>query len=159
MKRSGTADLPLHYGHVPEWLHTRMTLIGREIIRALVHESGPSEVLRRLSDPARYAFAHGGKDGHPFPVPLKVYDESISVLRTAVNAAKIDRSEKLRGFNALHRMALMIEKNCDPFADVDRAIDFERRHSHEYGGMMVTGPAAKPPAKEPAVVQLSLFED
>jgi uncharacterized protein len=51
MHKSGTADLPLHGGHVPEWLHSRMTAIGREIIRALVVEYGPSEVLRRISDP------------------------------------------------------------------------------------------------------------
>jgi hypothetical protein len=50
MKRSGTADLPLHGGHVPEWLHTRMTELGREIIRALVAEHGPFEVLSRLSE-------------------------------------------------------------------------------------------------------------
>ncbi len=47
----------------------------------------------RFSDPARFAFAHGGKDGHPFPVPLTVYDESIATLRSAVNAARIDHSE------------------------------------------------------------------
>ncbi len=51
MKRSGTADLPLHYGHVPEWLHSRMTAIGREVVRALVLEFGPAEVIRRMSDP------------------------------------------------------------------------------------------------------------
>jgi len=51
----------------------------------------------RFSDPARFAFAHGGKDGHPFPVPLKIYDESIMMLRNAVNAAKLDNNEKLRG--------------------------------------------------------------
>ncbi|MBN2036703.1 MAG: DUF763 domain-containing protein [Chitinispirillaceae bacterium] len=48
MKRSGTADLPLHYGHVPEWLHTRMTSLGREIVRVFVMEHGTSGVLQRL---------------------------------------------------------------------------------------------------------------
>ena len=51
MKRSGTADLPLHYGTVPQWLSERMTALGREIIRAIVEDYGPDEVLRRLSDP------------------------------------------------------------------------------------------------------------
>jgi hypothetical protein len=41
----------------------------------------------RFSDPARFSFALGGKDGHPFPVPLKVYDESISVLRRSLEVA------------------------------------------------------------------------
>jgi hypothetical protein len=51
MHKSGTADLPLHGGNVPEWLYGRMAEIGREIIRAIVMEHGPSEVLSRLSDP------------------------------------------------------------------------------------------------------------
>src|SRR6185436_6453957 len=43
----------------------------------------------RFSDPARFSFAHGGKDGHPFPVPLKTYDESIAVLRRSLDAARV----------------------------------------------------------------------
>jgi uncharacterized protein len=132
--------------------------VGPRTVQALALVSeviygGPS----RFSDPARFAFAHGGKDGHPFPVPLTVYDESISVLRSAVNSAKIQRSDKLRGFQALHRMALSIEKNCDPFADVDKLIDHERRQSHAYAGMTVMGPA-KPVPKTADAVQLSLFD-
>src|SRR5919206_323600 len=55
----------------------------------------------RFNDPARFSFAHGGKDGHPFPVPLQVYDQSIGVLRRAVDAARLGRSEKLDGFRRL----------------------------------------------------------
>jgi len=51
MKRSGYADLPLHYGRVPAWLAQRMTRLGRAVIEAIVREYGPSEVLRRFSDP------------------------------------------------------------------------------------------------------------
>src|SRR5919108_6163452 len=51
MKRSGYADLPLHGGHVPSWLATRMTLLGTAIIEAVLDEYGRSEVLTRLSDP------------------------------------------------------------------------------------------------------------
>ncbi|MBN1577919.1 MAG: DUF763 domain-containing protein [Chitinispirillaceae bacterium] len=123
---------------------------------ALVSEviyGGPS----RFSDPARFAFAHGGKDGHPFPVPLKVYDESIATLRNAVNAARIDRSEKLRSLNVLHRMALSIEKNRSPFGDVDKIITFEREQSHRFGGMTVEGPS-KPPLPKPQTRQMSLFD-
>jgi hypothetical protein len=90
----------------------------------------------RFSDPARFAFAHGGKDGHPFPVPLVVYDQSISVLRNAVDRAKIDRSDKLRSLEVLGRMARLIETRHDPFADVDKVIKHEWKHSNEYGGMM-----------------------
>ena len=123
---------------------------------ALVSEviyGGPS----RFSDPARFAFAHGGKDGQPFPVPLSVYDQSIAVLRNAVNRAKINRSDKLTGLQALGRMARLIEQRCDPFADVNKVISYERAHSHEYGGMTVYGPAKKP-KKPPEVQQLSLFD-
>ena len=51
MKRSGTADLPLHYGHVPRWLAERMTRLGGAIIEAIILEYGKGEVLRRMSDP------------------------------------------------------------------------------------------------------------
>jgi len=74
----------------------------------------------RFSDPARFAFAHGGKDGHPFPVPLKIYDESIMMLRNAVNAAKLDNNDKLRGLKVLGAMARAIEENLDPFATSTR---------------------------------------
>jgi hypothetical protein len=122
---------------------------------ALVSEviyGGPN----RFTDPARFAFAHGGKDGHPFPVPLSVYDQSIAVLRDAVNRAKINRSDKLAGLKALGGMARLIEQNCDPFADVNKVKRHELGHSHEYGGMTVFGPA-KPPKKRIKVQQMSLF--
>src|SRR5205823_6704833 len=51
----------------------------------------------RFSDPARFSFAHGGKDGHPFPVPLKIYDETIQVLRRSLEAAKVGETLKLDG--------------------------------------------------------------
>jgi hypothetical protein len=123
---------------------------------ALVSEviyGGPS----RFDDPARFAFAHGGKDGHPFPVPLSVYDQSISVLRNAVARAKIGRSDRLRGLQALGRMSRLIEQRHDPFADVNKVIEHEWNHSHEYGGMTVKGPVSKP-VQRPAVQQMSLFD-
>ena len=49
----------------------------------------------RLSDPARHSFAHGGKDRHPFPVPIKVYDQTIAVMKSAVAKAKLGRDEEL----------------------------------------------------------------
>lgn len=51
MGRSGHADLPLHYGSVPQWLARRMSLLGGAIVEAVVMEYGRGELLRRLSDP------------------------------------------------------------------------------------------------------------
>jgi hypothetical protein len=112
----------------------------------------------RFDDPARFAFAHGGKDGHPFPVPLKVYDETISLLREAVNRARIGNSDKVRGLKTLSRMALLVEKKCDPFADVSRVIAHERKNAPLYGGRTVFDTAAKERNSAPKVVQTSLFD-
>src|SRR5690242_19921756 len=51
MKRSGVADLPLHGGHVPQWLAERMTKLGTAITETIVHNYGASAFLSRLSDP------------------------------------------------------------------------------------------------------------
>jgi len=55
-----------------------------------------------MRDPARFSFAHGGKDGHPYPVNRAVYDGSVEWLRDAVGRARLGRSEKL---DALKRLA------------------------------------------------------
>ena len=86
--KSGTADLPLHYGRVPRWLAERMALLGREITRIMVEERGPSEFLSRLSDPfwfqalgcvmgmdwhssGNYNFCYGSPEkGAEFPFPV-----------------------------------------------------------------------------------------
>src|SRR6478736_7943205 len=65
------------------------TLQSLTLVSEVIHGT-PS----RFSDPARFSFAHGGKDGHPFPVPTKVYDETINILRTSVEKAKIGQSDK-----------------------------------------------------------------
>src|SRR5579885_2660357 len=51
MNRSGTADLPLHGGRVPEWLASRMQRLGTAIVESIVHHYGAAEFLARLSDP------------------------------------------------------------------------------------------------------------
>ncbi len=63
----------------------------------------------RFSDPARFSFAFGGKDGHPFPVPLKTYDESIGVLRDSLDTAKLDGGAKIEGFRRLDRFVKVVE--------------------------------------------------
>ena len=64
-----------------------------------------AEVVRgapfRFADPVRFSFAHGGKDSHPFPVPLRVYDETIRVLKSAVRNAKLGRDEEVGAIKRL----------------------------------------------------------
>ncbi len=107
----------------------------------------------RFSDPARFSFAHGGKDGHPFPVPLKVYDQSISVLRKAVDKAKIDQSDKLKAIQKLSETAKRIERDFvpDPKA-FDKVIAKEKKHSKLWGGRTVFDDRKKPGSS-----QLNLF--
>ena len=88
----------------------------------------------RFSDPARFSFAHGGKDGHPFPVPLKIYDESIRILRDSIEKSKLGYRDKSDCIRRLHQTALNIEKHCAPQVDFDAAIAFEREHSQEWDG-------------------------
>jgi uncharacterized protein len=91
----------------------------------------------RFDDPARFSFAHGGKDGHPFPVPLRVYDESIAVLRKALDAAKVGESDKLDGMARLDAFARGIERRRAPQADVEATIARERRIAPSLGGRTV----------------------
>ncbi len=107
----------------------------------------------RFSDPARFSFAHGGKDGHPFPVPTKVYDESIQVLKTAVDKAKMGQSDKLKAINALNKAAVQMEKDFVPNGDIQDVIEQERKDSWKYGGKTVNGDE-----KPPGVVQGRLFD-
>ena len=112
----------------------------------------------RFADPARFAFAHGGKDGHPFPVPLKVYDESIGVLRRALDGAKVGHSEKLQGMKRLDALLRAVEQRRDPHADVDAVIAHERSMSRSLGGRTVLDDAAE---RRPRTrrQQLDLFPD
>jgi len=80
----------------------------------------------RFTDPARFSFAHGGKDGHPFPVPLKTYDETIGVLRRSLDAAKLGHSDKLDGMKRLDRFVRAVEKRYGPEADFHAALETER---------------------------------
>nr|WP_199158955.1 DUF763 domain-containing protein [Pedobacter sp. ASV2] len=106
----------------------------------------------RFSDPARYSFAHGGKDGHPFPVPTKVYDETISILSKAVENAKIGFTDKQQAIKSLHQIARNAEKDFIPNLDFDKVIEKERDESWKYGGRTVFGKE-----KQPKNDQLKLF--
>lgn len=126
------------------------TLQSLVLVSEIIHGT-PS----RFSDPARFSFAHGGKDGHPFPVPTKVYDESIRVLRHAVDKARIDHSEKKEALRKLHTTALEIEQHFEPNDNFDKLIERERRQSHQYGGRTVFGWI--PPSQREK--QLNLFDE
>jgi hypothetical protein len=108
------------------------TLQSLGLVAEVVH-GAPS----RFSDPARFAFAHGGKDGHPHPVPLKTYDESLRFLRTSLEAAKVGHTEKLDGFRRLERFARLVENKLKPQADLDALIRHERAISPSLNGRTV----------------------
>ena len=109
-----------------------------------------SEVIHgtpsRFTDPARFSFAHGGKDGHPFPVPLHVYDDTIQVLERAVASSKILSSEKSEAMKKLHALAMLAEQHFIPNQQFDQLIEKERRESWRYGGQTVMGKSLPPVA-------------
>ncbi|HEY8413888.1 MAG TPA: DUF763 domain-containing protein [Pyrinomonadaceae bacterium] len=108
------------------------TLQSLALVAEVVH-GAPS----RFSDPARFSFAHGGKDRHPFSVPLKTYDESLNVLRNALDASKVGDNEKLEGFRRLNRFVQRVEKRLEPAADFAAAIAHENKISPSLDGRSV----------------------
>jgi hypothetical protein len=119
------------------------TLQSLALVAEVVH-GAPS----RFTDPARFSFAHGGKDGHPFPVPLKTYDESISVLRRSLDAAKVGDTEKIAGFKRLDSFVRGVEERHQPEARFEEVVAHERAISRALGGRTVFDDKGK---------QLSLF--
>jgi hypothetical protein len=92
----------------------------------------------RFADPARFALAHGGKDGHPFPVPTEIYDRTISMLKNAVEQARLGNDERLDALRQLDRQARALERwSTGP--TLDQHIAAERAASHGYGGRSVFG--------------------
>jgi uncharacterized protein len=92
----------------------------------------------RFSDPARFSLAHGGKDRHPFPVPTKVYDETICVLKSAVAKAKLGQDEQLSALQRLDRESRRLERFADG-PPLQQFIAEEFELSHSYGGRSVFG--------------------
>ena len=126
------------------------TLQSLTLVSEVIHGT-PS----RFSDPARFSFAHGGKDGHPFPVPLKVYDETISTLRNSIDKAKLGQSDKNEAIKKLSSLAQSLEKTFEPNPFLEDLIKKEREESYLHGGMTVMGPAQPP--KRKSNPQLKLF--
>jgi hypothetical protein len=104
----------------------------------------------RFSDPARFAMAHGGKDGHPFPVPLRVYDETLGVLRRAVDRAKLGNDDKLGAIRRLDEASRRLEAGAGDY-DFDAHVAEERARSREWEGRSVgDGRRAKTTRARPA---------
>ena len=105
----------------------------------------------RFSDPARFSFAHGGKDRHPFPVPLKVYDHTIGVLKSAIRNARLGREEELDAIRRLDAQARRLEHETTG-PPVGALIARERRLSHAYGGRSVFGRELPPTGEDRSAV-------
>jgi hypothetical protein len=114
------------------------TLQSLALVAEVIHGT-PS----RFNDPARFSFAHGGKDGHPFPVPTRTYDESLNFLRSALDRAKAHDEqikfgrEKLEALKRLNRFAHSIETHLQPAANFDALIQHEKSISSSVGGRTV----------------------
>jgi uncharacterized protein len=127
------------------------TLQSLALIAEVVHGT-PT----RFADPARFSFAHGGKDGHPFPVPLATYDESINVLRQSLDAAKVGDRDKLDGMARLDRYVRAVEARYAPAADFGATLAHEQAISSSLGGRTVFD--GRRGARSAAARQLGLFE-
>lgn len=126
------------------------TLQSLALVSEIIHGT-PS----RFTDPARFSFAHGGKSGKPFPVPTRVYDETISTLKDAVNRAKIGDSDKQKAIAKLSDLAQKAEKNFEPDStNFDKLIEKEKKDAWKYGGRTVNGFSKR----EDEGLQLRLFD-
>ncbi len=118
--------------------------VGARTVRALALVA---EVVHgapcRFADPARFSLAHGGKDRHPYPVPLKVYDETITVLKSAMTKAKLGNDDRLEAIRRLDEATRRLERDARG-PDFKTFVAEERRRSHAYGGMSVFGPEPPP---------------
>jgi len=113
--------------------------VGARTVRSLAMVA---EVLHgtpcRFSDPARFSLAHGGKDRHPFPVPTRVLDHTIGVLKHAMQQAKLGNEERLQAIARLDAQARRLEATATG-PSVEAYIAQERADSHGYGGRSVFG--------------------
>src|SRR3546814_14998733 len=125
--------------------------VGARTVRALALVA---EVVHgtpcRFADPARYSLAHGGKDRHPFPVPCAVYDQTISVLKSAVGKAALGNDERLQALRRLDQQARRLEQAARGPGLPD-LVQQELRHSASYGGRSVYGREACAPCPCPGL--------
>lgn len=121
--------------------------VGARTVRALAQVA---EVVHgapcRFSDPARFSLAHGGKDRHPYPVPLKVYDRTLEVLKTAVVNARLGNDARMDALRRLDAQSRALERTARG-PGFDDLVAAERDASHAFGGMSVFGPEPSAPAR------------
>jgi uncharacterized protein len=110
------------------------TLQSLALVSEVIHGT-PS----RFTDPARFAFAHGGKGGRPFPVPTKVYDEIIDTLKNSVEKAKIGDSDKQNAIQKLTQIAQKAEENFTPNDNFEALLQKEKDDAWKYGGRTING--------------------
>lgn len=158
LKRLGAALILAHETNVSD-IESLLLLegVGPRTIQSLTLVS---EVIHgtpsRFTDPARFSFAHGGKDGHPFPVPTKVYDETIEVFDKAIHRARLGEKDKSDALKNLSKISGRMEENYSPRNFFDDVVKRERDESYKYGGKTVYGDAKKPVNKPDK--QLRLWE-
>ncbi len=118
----------------------------------------------RFDDPARFSFTHGGKDGQPFPVLTKTYDQTIDSMHQILNKSHLQHSEKKAAFKSLYRMTQSIERTVKPSVDTQAVINRERKNASRYGGRTVfeqpetkTTTDTKTDTKTATAKQLTLF--
>jgi uncharacterized protein len=156
LKRLGAVLALAHDNPVPD-LETLLLLegVGPRTIQSLTLVS---EIIHgtpsRFDDPARFSFAHGGKDGHPFPVPITVYDDSIRVLDQAVRNAKMGEKDKSDALKQLSKVSAQLEKDFEPNNRFEDIIQQERENAWKYEGRTVKGKSKKPGS---GTGQLELF--
>lgn len=159
LKRLGAALILAHETNVAD-MESLLLLegIGPRTLQSLTLVS---EVIHgtpsRFSDPARFSFAHGGKDGHPFPVPTSVYDETIEVFDKAIRQARLGDKDKSEALKNLSNLSQEMEKGYTPNNYFDKLVEHERNTSYKYGGKTVYGDAKKPEGK--GGTQLSLWDE
>jgi len=124
--------------------------VGARTVRALAMVA---EVVHgapcRFTDPARFSLAHGGKDRHPYPVPTRVYDHSIAVMKSAVVKARLGNDEELAAIRRLDAEARRLEATATG-PSVEALLAEERARSADYGGRSVFG--WEPPLAEAEAV-------
>jgi hypothetical protein len=124
------------------------TIQSLALVSEVIH-GAPS----RFDDPARFSFAHGGKDGHPFPVPTKVYDETIHILENSISKAKLGDKDKQEAIKSLSFISQQLEESFEPDPNAfNKVIQQERNDAWRYGGRTVFGKS-----KRPGGNQLDLF--
>lgn len=163
LKRLGAALILAHETNVSDM--ESLLLLEEVGPRTLQSLTLVSEVIHgtpsRFSDPARFSFAHGGKDGHPFPVPTSVYDETIEVFDKAIRQARLGEKDKSNALKNLSKISQEMEKSYTPSNYFDDWVQHERDTSYKYGGKTVFGNAKKPQKKEDkgkGGIQLSLWD-